>query len=209
MDIFEAINTRCSVRKFKPDIPPLEDIKKIIDAARVAPSARNAQMWRYVVILNDAIKAKMRRIIDESYDRILEWPEAQEKKEKIAFYKYYSTFFTEAPVNIAILMEVKGSVIEEVLHSRNIPFEEIQRIRPNPALQSIGASIENFSLAAHALGYGTCWLTAPLAAYKELETILDVESPMQLVSFLCLGIPLTEGKQTPKKPLEEIMTVVE
>lgn len=209
MDLFEAIETRCTVRKFKDDNIPLEDIKTIINAARLAPSSTNAQTWHYLVIYNDEIKQKMKKAIADKYDEILSWEESKDKQDSISHYKNYSTFFTDAPVNIAVLMEEKTSVIEGILREKGIPEAEIRRSRPRPDLLSIGASIENLSLAAHALGYGTCWLTAPLCAYKELENLLKVKPPYQLVSLMSLGKPFSnDNKQKPKKPLTEILTVI-
>jgi len=209
MDLFEAINTRHSVRKFKPDIPPHEDIEKIIKAAGLAPSSTNAQMWHYIVIYDTDVKNEMKRIISDAYDEIMHWEEAKEKRETIEHYKAYSTFFTDAPVNIAVLMEPRISPIEELMRKRGLSEKEILRRRPNPNFLSVGASIENLSLAAHGLGYGTCWLTAPIQAYKEIEKILNVKKPFELVSLLCLGLPLNEKIPTiPKKELSEILTVI-
>ena len=52
MDFFETINTRKTIRKYKPDMPDMDDVRKIIDAARVAPSATNSQNWQFIVIKN-------------------------------------------------------------------------------------------------------------------------------------------------------------
>jgi len=209
MEIFKAIETRHSVRKFKADIPPIEDVKKIINAARLAPSSTNNQMWHFIVIYNPAVKNKMKQAIIQTYDEILTWKEAEGKENKINFYKQFSAFFTDAPVNIAVLMEPKVSLMAEIMREKGVSEEKITRMRPNPELLSIGAAIENLSLAAHALGYGSCWLTAPLYACKKLEEILDVQSPYQLVSLLCLGKPETKTTGPQKKDLSEVMTVID
>lgn len=64
MELFEAIKTRKTVRKFSDKEVPKEDILKILDAARVAPSATNSQMWQYIVILNKDVKNKIREVIN-------------------------------------------------------------------------------------------------------------------------------------------------
>jgi len=209
MDIFETIETRHSVRKYRTDIPPLEDIEKIINAARVAPSSTNNQMWHYKVIYNTDIKNKIKQAVINMYDEILSWKESEGKENKINFYKRCATFFTDAPVNIAVLMEPRISVMEEVLIAKGLENSEISRMRPDSGLLSIGASIENLLLAANAMGYGACWLTAPLYAYKQLEEILEVKHPFQLVSFICIGKPETPDIATvAKKQLSEIMTII-
>lgn len=209
MDTETAILTRKTVRKFTEQVPPEEDVKKIINAARVAPSSSNGQMWHFKVIYNADMKQKLKQAISNKYDEILSWHEAKGNEPKIKFYKEYSTFFTDAPVNIAVLMEYKTSVIEEIYRKKGVPEEEIQRCRPNPNLQSVGGAIENLLLMAHEMGYGACWLTAPLYAYKELEEILETKEPYQLVAFVCLGSPaIPEQKAVPKKELNEVISFV-
>ncbi|MEW5819309.1 MAG: nitroreductase family protein, partial [Cyanobacteriota bacterium] len=60
MDLFEAIKTRKSVRKFKDDIPSKDDVKKIIDAARLAPSGHNKQNWYFIVIYNKDVQKQLK-----------------------------------------------------------------------------------------------------------------------------------------------------
>ncbi len=50
MDLFEAIQRRRSVRAFQSKPVPREDLEKIIDAARLAPTGRNEQPWEFVVV---------------------------------------------------------------------------------------------------------------------------------------------------------------
>ena len=50
MDVYEAIRSRVAVREFEPDPVPAAAVKKILLAARWAPSQRNRQPWRFVVI---------------------------------------------------------------------------------------------------------------------------------------------------------------
>ena len=53
MDIYEAIEKRRSVREFREDEPVTEDsLKKILEAGRMAPSAHNAQEYKFVVVKN-------------------------------------------------------------------------------------------------------------------------------------------------------------
>lgn len=50
MSVLEVIETRRSVRKYKPEEIPEGDLKKILTAAQLAPSAGNRQPWRFVVV---------------------------------------------------------------------------------------------------------------------------------------------------------------
>lgn len=59
MDVFTAIRERRSVRAYK-DID-IEDakLKKILEAARLSPSASNRQEWKFIVVKNKETKAKL------------------------------------------------------------------------------------------------------------------------------------------------------
>ena len=50
MDLFEVIEKRRSIRNYKPDPIPEEHLKKILEAARLAPSGGNRQPWRFIVV---------------------------------------------------------------------------------------------------------------------------------------------------------------
>ena len=52
MDVFEAMKTRRSIRKYKPGSILNEKLKMIFEAARLASSGGNRQPWRFVVIRN-------------------------------------------------------------------------------------------------------------------------------------------------------------
>ncbi len=57
--MYEIIKNRRSVRTFLPDKIDREDLYKIIDAGRLAPSANNLQPWEFVVISDDKIRASL------------------------------------------------------------------------------------------------------------------------------------------------------
>ncbi len=58
MDLMEAIKTRRSIRKYKETPVPENLLKEVLNAARLAPSADNAQPWK-IIVLRD-VQAKQR-----------------------------------------------------------------------------------------------------------------------------------------------------
>lgn len=56
MEVFEAIEKRRSIRKFKSGIISKEDLRKILEAGRLAPSGGNRQPWRFVVVREQEAK---------------------------------------------------------------------------------------------------------------------------------------------------------
>jgi len=59
MDVMEAIETRRSVRAFQNR--PVEEAKlqAVLEAARLAPSAKNMQEWKFIVVKDPDTRAKL------------------------------------------------------------------------------------------------------------------------------------------------------
>jgi len=64
MDVFEAIRTRRSIRKFRPKPIPDEKLEMILEAGRLAPSAGNCQPWRFVVVKDPERKRALAKAAD-------------------------------------------------------------------------------------------------------------------------------------------------
>ncbi len=56
MDVFDCIYSRRSIRKFLNKEISNEDVRKILEAGRHAPSSGNLQNWRFIVVKNEKIK---------------------------------------------------------------------------------------------------------------------------------------------------------
>ncbi len=59
MQVFEAVNGRRSIRRFTQESISLETLKKLVDAARVAPSAANLQPLRYILVANPDLRKQI------------------------------------------------------------------------------------------------------------------------------------------------------
>lgn len=62
MECIEALKTRRSIRKFTDKNPDLNIIIKAISIARYAPSAKNSQPWRFIIIRDKKIIDKLSRL---------------------------------------------------------------------------------------------------------------------------------------------------
>jgi nitroreductase len=59
MNVFEAIKERKSIRKYKNTEVEDEKLKKILESARIAPSAANRQEWKFLVLKNQETRDKL------------------------------------------------------------------------------------------------------------------------------------------------------
>jgi nitroreductase len=206
MDLFEAIRNRKSIRRFKHTLVPDEDIKKILDAGRLAPSANNTQPWSFLVIKDQETLKKMAGAVREMVDRMIPYAEDEKQAQRLGAYKgTYYTFFENAPVVIAVFMVGYDAGTDALLARMGYPAEDIKRLRPLPGLQSVAAAIEHMLLAIHALGYGSCWMTGPLVAQEAFEKLLGYGKEKFIAALLPIGVPDEHPQARPRKALEEIV----
>ncbi len=54
MDVFEAIQERRSIRAYQDKPVPREKLEKILEAGRLAPSAKNIEPWHFIAVTNES-----------------------------------------------------------------------------------------------------------------------------------------------------------
>lgn len=64
MEVLDAIQARRSVRSFKTDPISKEVLTKIVDAGRLAPTARNVQPCEFIVVTDAALRRRIADITD-------------------------------------------------------------------------------------------------------------------------------------------------
>ncbi|MGI6588601.1 MAG: nitroreductase family protein [Peptococcia bacterium] len=102
MSELDFIYKRHSVRKFKEQAVPLEDIKEIIKAATYAPSGKNLQNWHFVVVRNKEKIEQMAALIEKKAYKIAESLKEDALKKRFLRSLDYTTLFKNAPVTILI-----------------------------------------------------------------------------------------------------------
>lgn len=186
---------RRSIRKYQNRMVERGDIEKLIEAARLAPSAKNRQPWKYIVYTG-AEKETLLNATEQGLDR-----EAAEHhllpKSAFGLPDAFHTLqvMRQAPV-VIVVMNTNGQS----------PYEEIDTDRRFSEIcdsLSIGASIENMLLKATQLGIGTLWIANTCFAYRDMMQV--IQSPGQLIGAVALGYPDEQPSKRPRKPLEDIL----
>jgi len=201
----DAVHGRASVRKYAPDPVPREDVEAMVGLAVRAANAGNAQSWRFIAVQDAALRAGMKDAVDAAIDGVAAWPEAEGLDKEIKSYRAYATFFAEAPLVMAVLGVPYRSLADTLLEEHGISREERDRVRQRPDIQSIGAAVQLLCAAAHAMGYGSCWMTAPVLAAPAIEELLGVEPPARLVAVVPIGRPRTAAPATSRLPLGDVL----
>ena len=188
MNTLDAIAARRSIRKFQDTSIQDETLQAILTAATAAPSGKNRQPWRFVVVKGDK-RAEMVRIMREGIANTKargEDPGSSEGSVNV---------MEQAPVTIFIFNP--QGVRPWLPHSNGQMFDDVVDI------QSIGASIQNMLLAAQDLGLGSLWICDVFYAYEELCTWLDEKGEM--IAAVSLGYSNENPVARPRKPNREVV----
>lgn len=171
-----AIKNRRSIRKYKDQMVPKDLIEEILQAAILAPSSKNRQPWKFIVMTGKA-KGEVLEIMSNGLKREQETPLLPQSAPYLNGAKQTLNIMEQAPVLIFIMnslgMDIQLSLTPE------------ERIFELCNAQSIGAAIENMTLAATELGLGSLWICDTYFAYEELCAYLNAKG--ELMSALAVG----------------------
>lgn len=191
----KEIYARRSIRKYKQDEVPVDALNQILDAARMAPSGKNKQPWRFVVYGGDkkaellsAMKSGIWR--ERRGDSLL--PE--------------SAYGLPDAVNTLRIMQEAPVVVMVVNPYGKSPFSGItadERVTEIIDSLSIGAAIQNMLLKAEELGIGTLWIGNTCFAYPELVDYMQAKG--QLIGGVALGYANEMPGARPRKNLSDLV----
>lgn len=164
MNAIEAIYNRRAVKHFDPDHKMTsEEEQKLFEATIQAPTSFNIQHWRFVVLRDPELRAKIRseygndqaQMTDAS---LLVLFTADMK----AWQKEPSRYFRNAPQEVA-----------ELLVNWMGPFHEGREwLQRDEAQRSIGMAMQTMMVAAQELGYQSC----PMIGF-------DIEKVAELINL--------------------------
>ena len=183
MDVFEAIKTRRSIRKYKPDPVTDEDLQKVLEAAHWAPSWANTQCWRFIVVRNPDIKSQVAGTLM-----------------KVQFGDdWLKNAATDAMVQAPVLIVACAQKGIAGYNRDGTPVTD----KDDWLLFDVALSVQNLTLAARALGMGTV-IVGAFDAEKAAE-ILNVPDGYSVVTMTPLGYPDHTGQAPPRKELTDII----
>ncbi len=188
-EFYNILQSRQSIRKYKPDAVSKDLIEKIIlDAGMYAPSGKNSQNWKFFIVSGK----KRDEYLKYSQKSWLGIKDNLKVKLKPSLYDFTERFFFtlgEAPVII-------------FAYSVNSPEE-----RHHTSIGSVYMAVQNINLACQIEGLGCCTMGAPLEIKNDVNEFLNLKNDsdfisgnLELLCALTIGYP----DHTPPKSSRKI-----
>lgn len=175
MDIFEAIDTRRSIKRFRAREVAPEELRRLIDAAIMAPNHRMTEPWRFVVLGPRSREAFARR------RGRLKAQNAAEGDARVVVEEKVFEDTAAVPAIVAVLSEVSEDPIVR-----------------DEDLAAVWMAIQNMSLAATSLGLGTHIRTGMMTEDWEVQRIVGARPGERLCALVYVGEPADTPAMKPR-----------
>ncbi len=189
-EFYEFVTSRRSIRQLQQAPISRDRLKRILSAGRWAPSAHNAQPWRFFVLQTENRKVQLAKAMGRAFRQDLEADgEAPELVDDLV--QATVDRFSSAPVLVLVCLTM-GPM-------DSYPDKKRQQTEFMLAVQSIAAAIQTILLAAHVEGLGGCWFCAPLFCPEAVQQALGLSEEFVPQALLTLG----EANETPDPPIRQ------
>lgn len=189
--LFGVMSTCRAMRRLKPDPVPDELVRRLIAAASAAPSGRNLQRARWIVV-RDA--EQRRRVAELNRRASLDHATAERDASTGARRRMWEAVLWQTEhMHEAPVIVVAVCIMDD-------PDQD-----PGRFASSIWPGVQNLLLAARTLGLGATPTTYGLAFRAELEAVLDLPAHVRAQAVIPIGWPLGNFGPVTRLPLDEVM----
>jgi nitroreductase len=193
LNLFEAMHTARSIRRFRPEPVPDELIQRVLQAAIQAPSGTNAQSWRFVVVRDAHLRRQLGELYRQGFrevypvDRVAAVTDP-DRRRVMRSADYLAEHMSDEPPVLVLAC--------------------IERAPTSTAARTAGASIypavQNLLLAARGLGLGACLTTLHLRREAQVKALLGIPEHVDTYALIPLGYPASRFGPLRRRPAAEV-----
>jgi coenzyme F420-0:L-glutamate ligase / coenzyme F420-1:gamma-L-glutamate ligase len=194
-DFIGNLRSRRSVRNYTEQPVSMGLVRELLETAVYAPSAHNAQPWRFIVLNEENQKHDVADAMGQVWMAELErdhipknvrWQTVNASVER----------FANAPVLILACLSMEDM--------DKYPDAERQRTERDLAVQSLAAAVQTLLLTVHAEGLGACWFCAPIFCKSAVREALGIPEEVEPQALITLGYPAEKPKSPERYPLDAV-----
>jgi nitroreductase len=188
MDVFQAMRSAPTSRRFKPDPVPRELLARVLDSARFAPSGGNRQGWRVVVVqdperrtaLRDLYLPPWRAYLEQTGGaRMLAEPDGFDaaRVRMVRRADDYAKGLDQVPVHLVVGVRLEDLAVTDAA----LPRQSIV------GGASVYPFVQNLLLGLRAEGLGAALTTLLVPAEAEVKRLLEIPDDVALAAHIGTG----------------------
>lgn len=205
MTVEEAIRHRRTIRRYTDDPVSAVDLHAILGLATMAPNVGNRQMWRFIVITTPELLRMLGDVVRRRIDDMAMWAEFTTEQQRLQAWRDLALHFVNAPAVIVVVNQGYRTPLDAILVERGAKFWEVADDFGHPDIQSVSCVVAYLTLLAEERGYGTCWLTAPLLAQKDLQLALEMKPGEDILAMVTIGRPAETPMPKSRKAVDDLI----
>ncbi|HNQ47036.1 MAG TPA: nitroreductase [Syntrophorhabdus sp.] len=213
MDLIEAIDSRRSIRAFKPSPVSRELVEKILNLVVKAPSAINLQPWEFIVVMGEEKERLSRKLIKSYREKQISCSPGNVKPLADTFSKRGLASVELMTPSLAKLgHEFNQFINEGSCNFYGAPTAVIlclDNAFSKARLVDVGIGVGYFVLVAQSFGLGTCTIGLINAYEDEIKEVLSIPENKDVVIGIALGYPDLDSPanefKTPRDNLESFV----
>lgn len=206
-DLFEALHTLGSVRRFRPDPVPDSVLRSILEAATHAPSARNAQPWYFVAVRDPELKHPIAALYQSAWQQAQAYTASIDADADIKERPDYPTMMRQVN-ELAMHLDRAPVLVLVCLDTRQLgPMADGAGyiLAPQSAYASIFPAVQNLMLAARGLGLGSTLTTVHSVVEAEIRTVVGIPEYIHIAALIPLGYPTRPFRVTKRRPVDDVV----
>ena len=198
MGVKQAIYERCSRRAFRPEPVAKRVILQLLEGASRAPSARNLQPWKFVVVSGLARERLSQRLV-AAYEAEVAAGQTLVPPSLPPLYQARLERFNQLWQDQAPAFDlVRGSL--NFYGAPVVILVGLEQGLPPERLFDLGAAVQNFLLLAQEQGLGTCVIGIAIRYQELIKEELKLPRQLELVTSVAVGYPDPEPPWSALRP---------
>jgi nitroreductase len=188
MDLFQAMRSAPTTRRFKPDPVPPEVLVRVLDSARFAPSGGNRQGWRVVVVRDPELRLALRDLYLPHWRaymeqtggaRMLAEPDGLDpaRVRMVRRADEYAKGLERIPVHLVVGVRLEDLAVTDA----KLPRQSIV------GGASVYPFVQNLLLGLRAEGLGAALTTLLVPAEAEVKRLLEIPDDVAIAAHIGVG----------------------
>lgn len=205
VDMLEGLLTARAMRRFTDEPVSDDEIWNCLRAAQQAPSGGNIQPWRFVVVTDPDVRARLGEVYRKAYDRyepalLASLPPFGSEADEASFHRgaamsrRLADTIGEAPVLVVVCFPV----FDLTLHDDEGPIDV------GPPYASVYPAVQNLCLAARAQGLGAVLTTVIRVVAEDAREVLGIPDRYEIAALVPIGRPAGRFGVARRRPVASV-----